>query len=177
MTAFDSRSGSLLEDLASIDSPRMAEVLDLLGSADALSRFRYEPGHVTGSAFVVHPHDPTVALIHHDKLDLWVQPGGHVEPSDPTVEAAARREIAEEIGTAHVETLGPLDLDIHVFPGHGDQPTHLHFDVRYLYRALSEELVLGEGVREARWVSVDDALRLDDSVARPVRLIAERLGW
>lgn len=167
-----------MDDLAAIDSPLAPQVLDLLdGEVDPFSRFEYTPGHVTGSAFVAHPADRAVALIHHDKLDLWVQPGGHVESEDDNVEATARRELAEEVGVEDPEILGPLDLDIHVFPERAEQPSHLHFDVRYLYRARSAILTCGVGVREARWVEVRDALHLDESVARPVRGIATRLGW
>ena len=180
MTSTDYRLEILRRDLdrvsgASVDARRVLELLD--GPGDVFSRYHYEPGHVTGSAFVAHAAEAAVALIHHAKLDLWVQPGGHVEPGDSTVEDGARREVTEEIGIEQLSALGVVDVDVHVFPTHGDQPTHRHFDVRYGFRAGSDRLVAGDGVHEARWVSVDEALSMDESVARAVRRMADLLGW
>jgi 8-oxo-dGTP pyrophosphatase MutT (NUDIX family) len=168
----------LLAELRAIDLPQRDDFVSLLASAgDPFSRVHYEPGHITGSAFVVHPHRAAVALVHHDKLDMWVQPGGHVEAGDRSVEAGARREIAEEIGVTDVDVIGLVDIDIHTFPAHGSQPTHLHFDVRYGYVSRATDLEPGEGVREAKWIDADEARRMDESIARAVRRIAQLRGW
>lgn len=178
MTTVDRRTQQLLEDLRVIDLPQSADFQALLASGeDGFSRYHYTPGHITGSAFVVHPSDRSVALVHHDKLDMWVQPGGHVEPDDPSVEAGARREVTEEIGLHRLEPLGPVDIDIHTFPARGVQPTHLHYDVRYAFRSVGGELIAGDGVREAAWVTVEEATGMDESVARAVRRIAVLCGW
>lgn len=154
---------------------RLGELLETGG--DVFSRYHYLPGHVTGSAFVIHPDRRAVALVHHQKLGIWVQPGGHVEPDDPTVEHGARREVAEEIGIVELEPLGLVDVDIHTFPAHRDQPTHLHFDVRYGFVAGSEPLVAGDGVVSSRWAPVEEALAMEESIARAVRRIAVIRGW
>ena len=178
MTAGDARTRRLIEDLRAIDLPQLPEFISLLQSeAASYSRYHYTPGHITGSAFVVHPSAPSVALVHHDKLDMWVQPGGHIEPDDTSVEAGARREVAEEIGLDRLEPIGPVDIDIHTFPARGDQPTHLHYDVRYAFRSPASSLRAGDGVREAAWIGVDEAIRMDESVARAVRRIARLAGW
>lgn len=172
------RADQLREDLRAIPLSTRNDFLALLASeGDPFSRDRYEPGHITGSAFVAHPTRAAVALVHHDKLDMWVQPGGHVEPRDPSVEEGARREVAEEIGIVDIDLIGPVDIDIHAFPARGSQPTHLHFDVRYAYSSRTADLERGEGVREVRWVQVDEALRLDESIARAVRRIISLCGW
>jgi len=49
----------------------------------------------TASAFVV--DDGRVLLIHHRKLDQWLQPGGHIEDRE-TPDEAAIREVREETG-------------------------------------------------------------------------------
>ncbi len=178
------QDGNLLEVLR-VDLGRLAgaqvpvqRVLGLLdGTDEPFSRYNYEPGHVTGSAFVAHPVGEAVALIHHEKLDLWVQPGGHVEPDDETVEMGARREVAEETGLLGLAPVGVVDVDVHTFPAHGEQPTHLHFDVRYGFRAVSAELIAGDGAHDARWVPLEEALSMDESVARAVRQLAVLLGW
>jgi 8-oxo-dGTP pyrophosphatase MutT (NUDIX family) len=138
-------------------------------------RHHFDPGHVTASSFVAHPHQPAVALVFHRKLQAWLQPGGHVEPEDTSHETAARREVAEETGLGGLVSLGIIDLDIHTYPARDDHPTHLHFDLRWAFRAVSEELAVGDGVTAVRWVPYAEALTMEPSVARPVRRLAGSL--
>lgn len=144
---------------------------------DVLDRHHFDPGHVTASSFVAHPRRPAVALVFHRKLQAWLQPGGHVEPADTSHEEAARREVAEETGLSHMEALGIIDLDIHPFPARDDQPAHLHFDLRWGFRAVSEELTVGDGVTGVRWVPFAEAVAMKPSVARPVRRLAGSLDY
>jgi 8-oxo-dGTP pyrophosphatase MutT (NUDIX family) len=149
----------------------LIRLLDTVG--DPWERRRVDPGHLTASAFVLHPTSPAIAMVHHAKLDLWVQPGGHVEIGDPTHEDAAKREVAEEIGVTELTTVGVLDLDIHVFPERPDQAGHLHFDLRWAFRSSTTGLVAGDGALEARWVPWSEALLMDESIARPVRKLVD----
>jgi 8-oxo-dGTP pyrophosphatase MutT (NUDIX family) len=149
---------------------------DILTTADPFDRNRHEPGHVTASAFVLHPSRAAIALIHHAALDRWLQPGGHVEASDPDVESAARREVAEETGIVRLQDGSLLDLDVHTVPARGPMPAHLHFDVRWWFRAGTDRLEAGEGTLDARWVSLADAMTMERSVARPARKLAGTLA-
>ena len=148
----------------------IARLKDLIAAvAEPWRRDRYEPGHVTASAFVLHPEEAAMALILHSKLDAWLQPGGHVEPEDLSHEAAARREVAEECGLRGLETLGVLDVDIHTFPARTGQPEHLHFDIRWAFRAATDLLEVGDGASAVRWVPLEEAAGMDESIARPAR--------
>lgn len=179
------RTGRLLADLAEahldglaierpeIDRPEIQRLRHFLASGgDVCSPERFVPGHVTGSAFVVAPEGGAVALVMHRTIRRWVQPGGHVEPGDRSVEETARRETAEEIGLTDIELLGLIDVDIHQFPEVAARPGHLHFDVRYLYRCRTGSPLVGDGVSAVRWVPFAEALGMDDSVARAVGRIA-----
>lgn len=154
---------------------RLEALLTLDG--DVFDRNHFDPGHVTASSFVAHPHRPAVALVFHRKLQAWLQPGGHVEPDDTSHESAARREVAEETGLTDLEALGIIDLDIHPFPSRDHQPAHLHFDLRWAFRAVSEELIVGDGVSGVRWVPFAEAMMMKPSVARPVRRLAGSLDY
>ncbi|HCP46259.1 MAG TPA: NUDIX hydrolase [Deltaproteobacteria bacterium] len=152
-----------------------ARMLELVNAhSHCCSRSLWEPGHFTASAFVLSPEGDRLLLIFHKKLKLWLQPGGHIDPQDQDIEAAARREVREETGLVTLQRLsGPgtlLDLDIHPIPAHPkrDEPAHEHFDMRILFRAGSEELRPGDDAADARWVPLGDVEKsgTDESVQR-----------
>lgn len=92
-------------------------------------------GHVTASAIVTRLSGDSVLLVSHRKLGGWLQPGGHVEPSDASVFDTALREVREETGVERLESPqgdAILDLDLHEIPALGGEPAHVHYDVRFL---------------------------------------------
>jgi 8-oxo-dGTP pyrophosphatase MutT (NUDIX family) len=152
-----------------------ARMLALLDAPTPLSRSHFEPGHLTASAFVLSPEGDAVLLIFHRKLGIWVQPGGHVEASDLDLEAAARREVAEEVG---LDLVGPaaavFDLDIHDIPARKDEPAHQHFDVRFCFHSPTRAFAASDEVADARWVALSEIAQLtsDESVLRAARKLA-----
>ena len=139
-------------------------------AADPFSRDRFVPGHYTASGFVLSPSGSEVLLVHHRRLARWVQPGGHIDPTGEQVLAAAIREIEEEAGIAVPPPADPriFDLDVHQVPAYRAEPSHLHFDVRFLFRASSVELKAADEVHAAAWVPLDAVTELttDRSVLR-----------
>jgi 8-oxo-dGTP pyrophosphatase MutT (NUDIX family) len=109
-------------------------MLSVCGSAATFSKDFHLPGHFTASAFLLSAELDHILLLHHSKIGDWVQPGGHVEPSDPTLRHAALRELEEETSLSGVEDLGLVDLDIHRVPPTEKAPAHLHFDVRFFFQ-------------------------------------------
>lgn len=155
----------------------LEQIRDLVGSKrSAFSATEYEPGHITASAFVLHPTEPAVALVHHRKLLRWLQPGGHVETDDPDMVAASQREVAEETGLVHLDDLGLVDLDVHVFPERGSTPRHLHLDVRRGFVARSARLAVSAESTEVRWAPLTELLGMDESLARPARTLSARIA-
>lgn len=155
------------------EAESLVAVRRLLAVPDAFSSAFFVPGHVTASAFVVHPTHDSVALLLHSKIGRWLQPGGHVEPEDESVVAAALREVAEEIGVGAADEPWLCDVDVHVFPARVDVPQHLHHDVRFAFTADTPRLLVGDGAEDVRWWPFTEALELEPSVARPVRKLAE----
>lgn len=151
----------------------------LAASSDPFARDHFAPGHFTASAFVLDPTSSRVLLILHGKLGLWLQPGGHVEPGDRDLQAAARRELLEEAALDDVELLDPrrplFDVDVHRIPPNPrkGEPAHEHFDLRVLLWARSTVVVAGSDARDVRWVELDAVAGLgsDQSVLRALRKI------
>jgi 8-oxo-dGTP pyrophosphatase MutT (NUDIX family) len=161
----------------------MARMLELCDAAAACERSNFDPGHFTASAFVLSPDRRDLVLIHHKKLGIWVQPGGHVEPSDPDLMSAARREVLEEVGLGELEPFQPgatpvFDVDIHTIPAQRQDPAHEHFDVRFVFVAKTRDLVHSDEVADLRWVPLSDVEQMgsDESVLRAVKKLRSLLG-
>lgn len=148
--------------------PRLLGVLAQLGE-DAFDADTFEPGHVTASGFVV--HGDAVLLVLHGSLGRWMQPGGHVEPTDEDTRMAARREVAEETGVDELEDLGLLDVDVHEIPRSEGRPAHLHFDVRWAFRAATDAVRTTAETVAVAWVPLSWAENVDESLARPIRAL------
>lgn len=150
---------------------RMLRLIEL--AADPFARTHFDPGHFTASAFVLSPRRDALLLIHHRKLDRWLQPGGHVESQDADMLGAARREAAEEVGLHELAPGrdGAFDLDVHEIPARPDEPAHAHFDVRFLFVAPTLGFSLSSESKAARWVALTELTGrgVDASVARAAR--------
>jgi 8-oxo-dGTP pyrophosphatase MutT (NUDIX family) len=112
--------------------------LELLSDGPEAMTRAHRAGHVTASALVV-DGDGRVLLCLHRRLGKWMQLGGHCEPGDATLAAAALREATEESGIdGLVLDPTPIDVDVHDVrcgPGDGTPATaSTHFDVRFLVR-------------------------------------------
>jgi len=118
-----------------------------------------------------------VLLLHHRKLDRWLQPGGHADPGETSGEGVALREALEETGIAglalHASAPRPLDVDVHDIPARGAEPAHEHLDLRYLLVApegASLALKADES-HDLRWFSWEETanLGLDPGLERALR--------
>jgi 8-oxo-dGTP pyrophosphatase MutT (NUDIX family) len=123
-------------------------------------------GHLTGSAITVSHDGTTVLLLHHRKLDRWLQPGGHGDPGETTGEEVALREALEESGirglALHPGAPRPLDVDVHDIPARAHEPAHQHLDLRYLVVAPAGATITPDlaELHEIRWVAWDETDRL-----------------
>jgi 8-oxo-dGTP pyrophosphatase MutT (NUDIX family) len=144
--ASDERSGlaSQLADYARRwpdDAPNVIAFKQLLGDAEGTDPFTRArlAGHFTGSAWLVSADGARALLLHHRKLDRWLQPGGHAD-GDRDLAAVALREAEEETGLRGLRVEpGIFDLDRHAIPARGTEPEHWHYDVRYVVRAGDDE--------------------------------------
>lgn len=130
-------------------------------------------GHMTASAWVVSPDYQKVLLMHHSKLDKWLQPGGHAD-GDTNLPGVALREAHEESGLTSLRLLRPdvFDVDVHPIPARGTEKEHLHYDVRYLLTANPLEPLAPNGESKAfAWVSLQEVDRLTAANPSILRMV------
>jgi 8-oxo-dGTP pyrophosphatase MutT (NUDIX family) len=158
------RIAELLREYVAADEREEADRCAMLRLAEELDHptSRDQPrAHFTASALVVDAPGERICLVAHAKLERLLQPGGHVEPTDISLEAAALREAQEETQLElvfHPTAPRPFDLDIHEIPERPGEPAHFHLDVRYLLVGR------GEPCAGAAWYGRGEAG--DESVER-----------
>lgn len=125
-----------------------------------------EHGHLTGSAWIVNSSKTKTLLVHHAKLDRWLQPGGHTEAQDQSIFDTALREAKEETGLTSIKALSATiyDIDIHQIPAKGDTSAHLHYDIRFLFEAKETDMLsLSNESHAIRWFSIQEVYTLTSS--------------
>ncbi|MEU4234859.1 NUDIX domain-containing protein [Nonomuraea sp. NPDC026600] len=75
--------------------------------------------------------------VHHRFLELWLPPGGHLDPCDESLLDAGLRELCEETGIRRTDTspasAGPVEVilgDVPARPSRGE-PAHWHLDFAF----------------------------------------------
>ncbi|MFD8582501.1 NUDIX domain-containing protein [Streptomyces californicus] len=147
----------------------LVEALDAPGEVTARATV---PGHITCSAAVI-DHDGRVLHVRHNASGgKWLLPGGHVEPEDNTLMAAAVREIHEETGIPPQALCRsaafrhePADIDVHSIdanPAKGE-PAHQHYDFRFVFHLVppsAETTPQPEEVSGTDWRPIDQVTSL-----------------
>jgi 8-oxo-dGTP pyrophosphatase MutT (NUDIX family) len=128
--------------------------------------------HHTATAYIV--EDGRTLLLWHEKLGMWLPPGGHCELNEDPVQAALR-EAHEETGIV-VEVVPPPDLLVCEGPAvlpppavilvedivRHDQPFHQHIDHVYFTRPVApvdlEAPIAIPGGHPWRWVTAEELL-------------------
>lgn len=130
-------------------------------------------------------HEDKVLLVENRKAQLFLCPGGHVEPNEDPV-TALRRELREEVGLeieiiaddrfAHssVKTSPePFTVVMVDIPAHGTEPAHQHIDFVYAVRPLSLDIRLqDEELASYRWVSIDEVAQTPTPTEYPDLVMA-----
>jgi 8-oxo-dGTP pyrophosphatase MutT (NUDIX family) len=123
------------------------------------------PLHATGSAVIVHPPTRRVLLRWHQRMQAWLQVGGHGDTGETDPYAVALREAEEETGLRDLrpwpDPAQPTLVQVAVVPVPASkrEPAHQHADFRYALATATPESATPESP-SARllWLSLDQAL-------------------
>lgn len=88
--------------------------------------------------------------------DIWIVPGGHIEPGE-TMEQALLRETKEEIGV-EIEVLGLFNVsEGFTSPPEFKRNAHFIF-MNFAARLKSDNFQVNEEVSELRWFPIDEVI-------------------
>ncbi|EKD48712.1 MAG: NUDIX hydrolase [uncultured bacterium] len=113
-----------------------------------------EIGHITASSFLLHKDHSKALLMHHAKLNQWLQLGGHCD-GNPHVLDVAIKEAQEESGIVHISPVHTsiFDIDVHLIPANKKEKEHFHYDIRFLLHVTSDETIIKNSEsKELRWI-------------------------
>jgi len=137
------------------DALRQAVLAFVLGRPDACER-ACVPGHITASVAVFDHTGARVLLTLHPRLGRWVQLGGHCEPDDADIRAAALREGVEESGIPGL-VVDPrlVAIHVHALTCSLGVPTR-HLDLQFAAVApAGASIAVSDESLDLRWWPVD----------------------
>ena len=160
------------------DENQTNEVINFLEKEDCFLNTNYK-GHFTASAWIVNKQRDKVLMTHHKKLNMWLQLGGHADGENDLLKVALR-EAEEESGLKKFKLLSNeiFDLDIHTIPKYHKEPSHIHYDIRFIFEADSYDgnISISEESKDVSWIDLIMVLEKNSepSIERMLRKTKEK---
>ena len=130
------------------------KILDFIQSHPDCFNRSCSYGHITASSFLLSYDGASALLMHHSKLNMWLQLGGHCD-GDNDVIRVALKEAQEESGIMPIKLVRKsiFDIDVHLVPDNDKEHAHYHYDIRFLFRIDDEDAVASKNSEslELKW--------------------------
>lgn len=149
----------------------------ILENQNIFTRKNFE-GHVTVSGLVI-SSNKKVLVIFHNRLQKFLQPGGHIEKDDKNIIFSATREVREETNLNNIELCSwclennsPIMIDTHKIPENKqkNESEHYHHDFMFVFITKEEGITLDTNeVSDFCWVSIDEVMKNDSVIAKGLR--------
>lgn len=130
----------------------------------------------TASAYVIDYENRSVLLMYNKKLDMWLQPGGHIE-SNEIPEEAAVREVREETGI-DIKIINFHESDDNIVPVAIERYINKvgdMIDIQYLAIPLNKDLYSNEN-NEMGWFNEKEleTISIEEDIKIKVRRLLKR---
>lgn len=114
------------------------------------------------------PDRRSTVLVHHKKLNRWLQPGGHADGNGNLFEVALH-EAFEETGL-DLPIFTPVnslifDIDVQKIPKRGVEPAHMHYDIRYIFQFPDINLPGNDQSYEALFVPIEEVKEFNNTAS------------
>lgn len=111
-------------------------------------------------------------LLLRDMNDTWTFPKGLIELGESPQEAAVR-EIGEEVGISDLILLRPLSPIRYTYKRNGIVHKTVHYFLFQAKTRIRPIVQKEEGIQEAKWVAIDEAMNIIGYRETNVRLLEE----
>ena len=140
-------------------------------------------GHIVANSLII--HNNKVLTIFHNFLQMYIQPGGHVDENDMSVLQASLREAKEETGINdlvlydwHRETEIPIFIESHLIPENAkkQEKQHYHHDFMYVFKTQTKDINLQVNeVSNFSWIDIEIVLENnpDSFIAKSLKRMAD----
>lgn len=125
-----------------------------------------------GGIVICQIHQTWYVLILKDMNSTWTFPKGLIEKGE-TPEEAATREIAEEVGITGLRLLSPLSPIQYIYQRNGKINKTVYYFVFVSKKRAHLTVQKEEGIHEAKWLPIDDAVSEIGYRQTNVALLAE----
>ncbi|MEK7141893.1 MAG: NUDIX domain-containing protein [Patescibacteria group bacterium] len=125
-----------------------------------------------GGVIICSDHNEWYVLMLKDMNGTWTFPKGMIEKGEtPTV--AAAREIQEEVGISGLTYLHSLPTIQYIYKRNGLVKKVVHYFVYQSKILVEPKVQKEEGIHEAKWVRIDEAINIIGYRETNVRLLEE----
>lgn len=155
----------------------------ITANEDIVSRKNFH-GHVTASGLII-SQKRRVLLIFHNKLQRYLQPGGHIESEDENLFDVAQREVEEETMLNNItihewcqKNEIPILVNTHNIPENKskNEDTHYHHDFMFVFYTKEEDVLLDYNeVSDFKWIKIEEAMKDNSNVSQALRKL-EKIG-
>jgi len=160
-----------------LETEHQFNILNFLRTESHCYERRNLKGHLTASSLILNHTRDMALMLHHAKLQIWLQPGGHAD-GETDLLGVAMKEAREETGIPSFKVLSKdiFDIDMHLIPLHKQVPAHYHLDIRFLLETDSSiPLISNHESNQLAWIPLTEmnSYNKDESVLRMVRKVSQ----